>query len=121
MKKIVIADDNRASRDLLRAVLKAPDRLLLEASQGQEALDVISREVPNLVLLDLEMPLLDGYAVLRRLRADTRFAGLRVVAVTANAMRGARESVLAAGFDDYVAKPIQAVALRKQVAELLGG
>jgi CheY-like chemotaxis protein len=120
MRKILVVDDNKASRELMRAVLKAPCWQVFEASQGQEALDIVTREGPDLVLLDIEMPVLDGYAVLRVLRENPRFASLRVVAVTANAMHGTQESILSAGFDGYITKPIKASALRKLVAEFLG-
>ena len=115
MQKILVVDDNQASRELFLAVLKGPGRHLLEASQGQEALNIIAREEPDLVLLDVEMPVLDGYAVLRAIRDNPRWAAVRIVAVTANAMVGARESVLAAGFDGYIAKPIDTRALSIQV------
>ena len=121
MQKILVVDDNQASRELFLAVLKGPDRHLLEASQGQEALNIIAREEPDLVLLDVEMPVLDGYAVLRTIRGNPRWAAVRIVAVTANAMAGARESVLAAGFDGYIAKPIRTAILRTQVERLLSG
>lgn len=120
MRKILVVDDNRASRELLRALLRAPDRHILEASQGQEALELIAQEQPDLVLLDIEMPVLDGYGVVRALRQNPRLASIWVVAVTANAMQGARERALAAGFDGYITKPISAPAVREQVAELLG-
>ena len=119
MPKILIVDDNEASRELFRAVLMGPGRQMLEASQGQEALVVIAREAPHLVLLDVEMPVMDGYAVLRAVRDDPRFATMRILAVTANAMIGAREKVLAAGFDGYISKPIRPAILRKEIEELL--
>ncbi len=120
MTKILIADDNQPSRELLRAVLKRCCDQVIEACNGQEALDKITDAMPDLVLLDLEMPLLDGIAVLHRLRRDPRFVALPVMAVTANAMRGMREKVLAQGFDGYVSKPIEAAALRDQVTAILG-
>lgn len=121
MVRILVVDDNATSRELLRHVFKPAFGDVLEASRGEEALEKIARERPDLVLLDLEMPGLDGYAVLRRVRQDTRLAALRVVAVTARAMQGDREKALAAGFDGYITKPIDAVGLREYVAQLLGG
>ncbi len=120
MRRILVVDDNLASRELLHAVLKAPDREIVEASEGEEALEKIAESTPDLVLLDIEMPLLNGFAVLRKLRENPRFAGLRVLAVTAHAMQGAREDALAAGFDGYITKPVNAAAVRKQVADFLG-
>ena len=121
MTKILVVDDNAASRELLRTALKGAGRQILEASQGSQALQMIVKETPDLVLLDIEMPLLDGFAVLRELRGDARFAALPVVAVTANAMQGAREKALDAGFTAYITKPIRVAAVRSQVARLLPG
>jgi CheY-like chemotaxis protein len=119
LRTILVVDDNPDSRHLLRSVLKNSCEQVLEACQGQEALDVITRAEPDLVLLDLEMPVLDGFAVLSELRRDPRFTALPVVAVTANAMFGDREKALAAGFDAYITKPIQAKLVRRQVEQLL--
>lgn len=119
MNRILVVDDNAASRELLRAVLKGPDREILEACHGGQALEVIARDAPDLVLLDIEMPVMDGFGVLRRLREDPRFAALPVVAVTAHAMQGAEESALNAGFSGYITKPIRPADVRRQVAALL--
>jgi CheY-like chemotaxis protein len=75
---------------------------------------------PDLILLDLQMPALDGFGVLRELRADPRFAELPIVALTANAMQGDREKALAAGFTSYLSKPVSLASLRGEVARLLG-
>ncbi len=119
MRRVLIVDDNAVSRELLRQVLKNCCEEVLEASRGDEALERIDSEHPDLVLLDLEMPGADGFAVLRQLKRDPQFAGLRVVAVTARAMQGDREAVLTAGFDGYITKPINAAELREYVGRLL--
>ncbi len=119
MIKILVVDDNTASRELLRTVLKAPDREILEACQGGQALEIIGRETPDLVLLDLEMPVMDGFSVLRNLRTDSRLAAIPVVAVTANAMQGAEQVAIKAGFDDYITKPIRPAEVRKRVNSIL--
>jgi CheY-like chemotaxis protein len=120
MEKVLIVDDNRASRDLIRAILKTVRCSIIEASHGQQALDLIERERPDLVLLDIDMPVLDGLAVIRRIREDASLAGLPVVAVTAFAMQGDRETGMAAGFTAYLTKPVRAAILRQQVQQLLG-
>ncbi|HYZ84656.1 MAG TPA: response regulator [Bryobacteraceae bacterium] len=120
MNKVLVVDDNSASRDLVRAILKGAPYLIVEASHGQEALEKIRDEQPDLVLLDIDMPVLNGFAVVRHIREDSRLAGLPVLAVTAFAMEGDREKALAAGFTDYITKPVKARVLRKQVRELLG-
>jgi two-component system cell cycle response regulator DivK len=119
VRKILVVDDNPDSRYLLRAVLERSCDEVLEASQGQEALDIIAEAEPDLVLLDIEMPVMDGYGVLSELRRNPRFASVRVVAISANAMYRDREKALAAGFDAYVTKPIHVTSLRKQVEQLL--
>jgi len=120
MKKVLVVDDNDVSRELMCAFLQRVCGQLLEAANGREALNLIMETEPDLVLLDIEMPLMDGFAVLERVRSDPRFLRLPVFAVTANAMQGDREKALAAGFDGYITKPIDGAALRKQVAALLG-
>jgi CheY-like chemotaxis protein len=119
MKKILVVDDNAASRELLRTVLKAPDREILEACQGGQALEIVLREAPDLVLLDLEIPVMDGFSVLRSLRGDARFTATPIFAVTANAMQGAEETALKAGFDGYITKPIRPAEVRKRLAAIL--
>jgi two-component system, cell cycle response regulator DivK len=119
MTRVLVADDNPVMRELVREILESPDRQIEEAADGGEALKSIEKTRPDLVLLDIQMPVLDGFAVLKQLRGDPRFAGLPVVAITAYAMQGDRSSALAAGFDDYLTKPIRASVLRKRVSELL--
>ncbi len=119
MKKILVAEDNPANRELMGEVLSGRGYEIIEACDGQEALQKIEEMEPDLVLLDIQLPVLDGFAVLQRLRQMPRFASLRVVAVTANAMKEDREKGLKAGFDAYISKPIDIAALRAQVEELL--
>ena len=120
MEKVLIVDDNRASRDLIRAILKPVCCDIVEASRGRQALELLRREQPDLVLLDIDMPDLDGLTVVKEIRRDAAFTDLPVVAVTAFAMEGDRERAIAAGFTAYLAKPVRAAALRAQVQQLLG-
>lgn len=120
MEKVLVVDDNRASRELMRAILKPVRCDVIEASHGQEALDLLLREHPDLILLDIEMPELDGITVVKRIRQDAAFAHLPVVAVTAFAMDGDREKALAAGFTAHLTKPVRPAVLRQKVQELLG-
>lgn len=115
---ILLADDNLPSRELMREILEASGHIIVEAVNGRDALDLIRQNQPELVFLDLQMPVLDGFSVIRELRSDVRFRSLPVVAVTASAMLGDRERAIAAGFDSYIAKPINLGEVRKQV-ELL--
>lgn len=120
MGKIVIADDNPVSRELIREILGAGNYEVVEACNGRQALEKIEEMRPDLVLLDIQMPELDGYRVLAALRGDPRFASIRVAALTAFAMRGDEEKAVATGFDAYITKPIKASILRKEVERLLG-
>jgi CheY-like chemotaxis protein len=116
---ILIADDRASSRELLRLVLERAGYEVLEAEDGQAALDRARTRTPDLILLDLQMPVLDGYQVLAVLRSEPRLANLPVLALTASAMRGDRERILEAGFTDYLAKPAGPEILRETVARLL--
>jgi CheY-like chemotaxis protein len=112
---ILVADDNAFSRELMRELLEASGHVILEAVNGRNALDQIRRCKPDLVFLDLQMPVLDGFSVIRELRNDNCFRNLPVVAVTASAMIGDRERAIAAGFDSYIAKPIDLGGVEAQV------
>jgi CheY-like chemotaxis protein len=111
MNKILIAEDNPVNRELLREILEAEHYQVVEAADGQEALVKLEEAAPDLVLLDINMPLLDGFATIRRIRQHQRFFQLPVLAVTAYAMKEDRERILGAGFNGYLSKPIDAVAL----------
>ena len=115
---ILVADDNAFSRELMRELLEASGHVILEAVNGRNALDLIRRSAPDLVFLDLQMPLQDGFGVIRELRNDSRFQNLPVVAVTASAMIGDRERAIAAGFDSYLAKPVDLCEVEAQVETL---
>jgi PAS domain S-box-containing protein len=114
-KRVLVADDNPAGRELVRESLAKHASSIIEASDGREALGKIRETRPDLVLLDIQMPEMDGYAVLREIRNDPALHGLRVVALTAFAMQGDRERALAAGFDDYLTKPVTVAKLKAQL------
>jgi two-component system, cell cycle response regulator DivK len=105
-EQVLIAEDNEKSMKLFRDVLRAKGYRTLEATTGGEALGLATEHAPDLVLMDIQLPDLDGVQALRRLRADERTAGIPVLALTAQAMRGDRERFLAAGFDGYLSKPV---------------
>jgi CheY-like chemotaxis protein len=112
---ILVADDDALSRELIRELLEPSCHLILEAQNGREAVQLIRSREPDLVFLDLQMPLQDGFSVIRELRNDHRFRNLPVIAITASAMMGDRERALSAGFDSYIAKPIDLWAIEAQV------
>jgi len=120
MKRVLVADDNPVSRELIREILENDDCEVIEAGDGREALEKVRGQRPDLALLDIQMPVMDGNAVVRELRADPEFSKLPVVALTAYAMQGDREKALTVGFNSYITKPIDIPAFRAEVAGLLG-
>jgi CheY-like chemotaxis protein len=105
MKKIVLVEDNPDNRLLVRVILDSLYEVT-EYETGFTGLEGLQKEKPALVLLDVSLPEMDGTEVLRRIRADAGLRDLPVIALTAHAMAGDREKYLAAGFDEYVSKPI---------------
>jgi two-component system cell cycle response regulator DivK len=112
-ERILVVEDNDKNMKLFRDVLVAKGYRTLEATTGSEAVDMASEHRPDLVLMDIQLPDLDGVQVLHRLRANARTAAIPVLALTAQAMYGDRERFLAAGFDGYLSKPVD-------VRELIG-
>src|ERR1041384_2305596 len=102
MKNILIAEDNAVNRELLRELLEARGYAVDEACHGQEALQKISESMPDVLLLDISMPVMDGYTTLKNIRENAGMASLPVLAVTAFAMRGDKEKTEEAGFDGYL-------------------
>lgn len=115
MSRVLIAEDNAVNRELLRELLQSRGHVVIEACNGREALECAHRERPDILLLDLGMPEMDGFATLAAVRHDASLKSLPVVAVTAYAMRGDEEKALGAGFDGYLTKPIHVPSL---VAEM---
>jgi two-component system cell cycle response regulator DivK len=106
LKKILIVDDNRDSRELVIKILQGKGHQLCEAVDGEDALEKVAAEQPDLILMDISLPRMDGYEATRRLKSDERFASIPVIALTDHAMKGDREKALAAGCEDYISKPI---------------
>jgi CheY-like chemotaxis protein len=114
-----MAEDSAVNRELLREILELKGFEVDEAWDGEEALEKIGRSRPDILLLDIGMPKLDGFGVIRRVRQDPSLADLPVLAVTAYAMRGDRERGLSAGFDGYLAKPVNPASLFAEMDRLL--
>jgi two-component system, cell cycle response regulator DivK len=110
-EQILVVEDNEKNMKLFRDVLQATGYTTIEASSGEEALALAGGRTPDLVLMDIQLPDIDGVEALRRLRADERTAAVPVLALTAQAMQGDRERFLEAGFDGYVSKPVNVVEL----------
>jgi two-component system, cell cycle response regulator DivK len=110
-ERILVVEDNDKSMKLFRDVLTVKGYRTLEATTGGQAVELAAEHAPDLVLMDIQLPDIDGVEVLRQLRAGERTASIPVLALTAQAMQGDREWFLAAGFDGYVSKPVNIVEL----------
>ena len=104
--QILVVEDNEKNMKLFRDVLHASGYRTLEAATGERAVELVFEHRPDLVLMDIQLPDIDGIEALSRLRADDRTASVPVLALTAQAMEGDRERFLAAGFDGYLSKPV---------------
>jgi two-component system, cell cycle response regulator DivK len=104
--QVLVVEDNERNMTLFRDVLKASGYRTLEATTGERAVELVIEHGPELVLMDIQLPGIDGVEALDRLRADVRTASVPVLALTAQAMEGDRERFLAAGFDGYLSKPV---------------
>jgi len=119
MKKVLVADDKATGRELIRTVLEQCGYSVFEAVDGMEAVRKARELLPDLIILDLHMPELDGFGAFREIRADERFTATPIMALTASAMRGDHERALSAGFTSYLTKPIGLNVLRSEVKRLL--
>jgi CheY-like chemotaxis protein len=116
--RILVAEDNAVNQRLIQLQLKKLGQRADVVGNGLEAIEAANRTAYDLVLMDCQMPEMDGYEATRRLRHDPRHARLRIVAMTANAMEGDREKCLAAGMDDYLSKPTQEKLLRAVIDDI---
>jgi CheY-like chemotaxis protein len=120
MARILLVEDNEMNRDMLSRRLVRSGHEVSIAIDGQEAIDKATAEAPDVILMDLSLPVIDGWEATRRLRADPATAGLRIIALTSHAMSGDREKALAAGCDDYDTKPLDLPRLLGKIAAQLG-
>jgi CheY-like chemotaxis protein len=119
MKRILIADDKATGRELVRTILENDGYEIHEAVDGLDAVAQARAVHPDLMILDLHMPGLDGFGVVAALRQDAAFGSMPILALTASAMMGDRERALGAGFTGYVSKPIRLSVLREEIERLL--
>ena len=118
---VLVVDDVADARAVISELMRSERYRVVEAADGAEAVEAASRERPHLVLLDLNLPVLDGFEVARRLRQLPWMEGVPVVAVTAYHYHGMREAALEAGCDEYLPKPLDFDELKEVVHRLLGG
>lgn len=117
--RVLIADDAASSRDLLRSILEASDYIVAEAKDGEQVLEIVEFFNPHLVILDLQMPRLDGYTTAAALKKMTALQRMPIIALTAAASQTAPDRIAEAGFSAYLIKPIRPGSLRQCVARLL--
>jgi len=119
MAKILLVEDNEMNRDMLSRRLTRNGFEIVMAVNGQEGLDLASSENPDLILLDMSLPVIDGWEAARRLKADAGTAKIPVIALTAHAMLQDKEKALAAGCDDFDTKPVELPRLLEKINSLL--
>ena len=121
MATILLVEDNERNRKLARTILEFRGYEVVECEDGEPALELARKHRPALVLMDIQLPTVDGITALRRLRADPDTAAIPVVAVTASVTPGERDRVVAAGFNGYVSKPIDVATFGDMVARHILG
>jgi len=119
MSTLLLVEDNEMNRDMLSRRLKQRGYDVLLAEDGQQGVDLTTSARPDLVLMDMSLPILDGWEATRRLKAAEATRSIPVIALTAHAMRGDREQALEAGCDDYETKPINLPVLLEKIESLI--
>ena len=120
MAKILLVEDNDMNRDMLSRRLRRKGYEVVMALDGQQAVEMAAAEKPDLILMDMSLPVLDGWEATRRIKAAAETRGIPVIALTAHAMSGDREKALESGCDDYDTKPIDLPRLLEKMTAALG-
>jgi CheY-like chemotaxis protein len=120
MPKILLVEDNEMNRDVLSRRLERRGYQVTLALDGEQALAAARSETPDLILMDMSLPVLDGWEATRQLKADPTTRAIPLIALTAHAMSGDREKALEAGCDDYDSKPVDVARLLGKIQTLLG-
>ena len=115
---VLLIEDNELNRDMLTRRLKRKEFIVSCAEDGQSGIDMAKNEMPDIILLDLSLPVIDGWNVARQLKADTNTKDIPIIALTAHAMKGDREKALDAGCDDYDTKPVNLEGLLDKMHKL---
>jgi len=118
MKKVLVVEDVDFNRELIVQLLEDKYEVI-EAVNGQQGVELAERERPELILMDLSLPVMDGWEATRRLKANADLRAIPVIALTAHAMKGDKEKALAAGCDDYLVKPLDEDELMARIAKYL--
>ena len=120
MAKILIVEDNEMNRDMLSRRLIRRGYQIVMAVDGEQGVAAAKSECPDLILMDMSLPVVDGWEATRRLKAEPSTRAIPVIGLTAHAMAGDREKVIAAGCDDYDTKPVELPRLLQKIESLLG-
>ena len=120
MAKILLVEDNEMNRDMLSRRLIRKGHDVSMAVDGQEGVDMATSEVPDIILMDMSLPVIDGWEATRQIKANADTAAIPVIALTAHAMASDREKALEAGCDDYDTKPVELPRLLAKIETLLG-
>ena len=118
-KSILVVEDQEDNRQILRDLLSSADYEMVEAENGQEALDAVAKKKPDLILMDIQLPVMDGYEATRRIKANPDWKSIPIIVVTSYALSGDAEKARAAGCDDYVTKPYSPRQLLAKIREYL--
>ena len=118
-KSILVVEDQEDNRQILRDLLGASDYEMVEAETGQEAIDAVAKKKPDLILMDIQLPVMDGYEATRRIKANPDWKSIPIIVVTSYALSGDAEKARAAGCDDYVTKPYSPRQLLAKIREYL--
>ncbi|OHC01504.1 MAG: two-component system response regulator [Planctomycetes bacterium RIFCSPHIGHO2_12_39_6] len=105
-KNVMVVEDNEKNRKLMRVVLKAKGYNVIEAATGEEALNILKNQKPDIILMDIQLPGIDGITLIKQIKGTTNLQDIPIIAVTAYAMKGDEEKIMEAGCDAYVSKPI---------------
>ncbi|MDO8281198.1 MAG: response regulator [Thermodesulfovibrionia bacterium] len=120
MKKILVVEDNDKNLRLIRDILRYYKYEVIEAVNGEEAVTYAVSRLPDLILMDIQMPVMDGFKALKLLRENPATKDIKAIALTSFAMAGDREKILSAGFNDYISKPMDTRALPAMMKKYLG-
>jgi two-component system, cell cycle response regulator DivK len=118
-KRILVVEDQEDSRQIMRDLLNTTDYEVTEAENGEEALAAVAKQRPDLILMDIQLPIMDGYEATRRIKADPSLSSIPIIAVTSYALSGDEEKARAAGCDDFVPKPYSPRQLLAKVRQYL--
>lgn len=121
MSKVLLVEDNEMNRDMLSRRLERKGFEVVFAQDGSVAVELASSEKPELILMDMSLPVMDGWEATRRIKADPATQGIPVIALTAHAMAGDKEKAMEAGCEDYDTKPVDFPRLLAKIESLIGG